>query len=326
MIRFFYGDANNYKEVTRAVFDACFDGDRIYIPAGDGLRADILTDPQWGVLKNVIVFREEAGTLTCRLYRDTEEISLQLSELEIRSHGNRPKASPIPSAPVGSDTDEKINFYHSQLNFAAGKISDELAEQAMIVEFVRPDARVLELGSNIGRSTLMLSCVLDDESNLVTLECDPVSVELLRNNRYANNLRFHIEPSALSYRKLIQQSWMTIPSETLLPGYQWVNTITFEELIDKYALEFDTLVADCEGALYYILRDNDKILRNIQTVVLESDYAYAEHKFNVEEIFADYGLNKVYSKSLAGAPGWPAGLPDECWNSFYEVWQRASVS
>ena len=39
-------------------------------------------------------------------------------------------------------------------------------------------------------------------------------------------------------------------SDELLPGYKPVNTITLEELNNKYNIEFDTLVLDCEGAFY----------------------------------------------------------------------------
>ena len=155
---------------------------------------------------------------------------------------------------------------------------------------------------------------------MVTLECDPTAVGILRQNRSANNLHFHIEPSALSYRSLMQRGWDTVPSDELQPGYQWVRTITFEELNEKYRIPFDTLIADCEGALYYLLQDNSRILENIRTVILESDYLLADHKKEVESIFRSYNLEKVYSEPLL--VDWDHPFPAECADSFFEVWKR----
>jgi hypothetical protein len=98
----------------------------------------------------------------------------------------------------------------------------------------------------------MIASVLNDSSNLVTLECDLISYDQLKSNRNLNNFNFHIQNSALSARKLIQNGWTTIPSDELLPGYSQVNTITLSELKNKYQIEFDTLVLDCEGAFYFI--------------------------------------------------------------------------
>ena len=52
----------------------------------------------------------------------------------------------------------------------------------------------------------------------------------LSENRDLNNMKFYIESSALSKRKLIQKDWDTKPSETLEPNFKWVNTITLEQL------------------------------------------------------------------------------------------------
>ena len=67
-----------------------------------------------------------------------------------------------------------------------------------------------------------------------------------------NNLNFHIESSALSNRKLIQIGWDTIPSDTLKNDYSWVNIITLDNLKNKYNIEFDTLVLECECAILKI--------------------------------------------------------------------------
>jgi len=275
-------------------------------------------------VKNIIVVREANGVRTCSLHGPDEIVEFTLNHQEKEIYRSENVSNPIRLPSNLSSAEEKINYLHAHLKCAGGSLKAELSEQHMIVRFLNPRAKVLEIGANIGRSTLTIASVLEDPKNLVSLECDPVSVELLRNNRFANRFDFHIEPAAISYRQLIQKEWDTIPSSVLLPDYQWVRTITFEQLTEKYPIDFDTLVADCEGALYYILQDSKSLIQNIGTIILEADYHYADHKKSVEAAFAEYGLSRIYAEPLR------ADLrhlfPDECANSFYEVWTKVSMS
>lgn len=332
MIKFFYGRGEAYTDVTREVLESCFDGERILIPSGD-TGGFFFPDPLPGILKSLIVVRATPDGLKCanceysnsiRLVPTAEERAEIAAVLKETSRGGG-----IEHPPSSFSTDEKINFYHAQLKCTGGDITHEWREQTMVVNFLDPDAKVLELGSNIGRNTLMIACVLNDDRNLVTLECNPFFVELLRNNRFANGFNFRIEPSALSKRKLIQskdnyqfgsaaEAWEAIPSEELPPGYDWVSTVTFDELEAKHSITFDTLVADCEGALFHILEDDPTILRNIKTIIMESDFRLAEHKWAVERVFNARGFEKVHADALV--PNLTA-LPQECADSFWEVWK-----
>ena len=127
-----------------------------------------------------------------------------------------------------------------------GSFDEEYEEQLMTMKFLNRDAKVLELGSNIGRNTLTIATILNDINNLVTLESSKIICNCLRYNCDVNNLHVQIENKALSYRKLIQKDWDTIPSDTVLDGYTSVDTITFEELEEKYKIKFDTIVAILE--------------------------------------------------------------------------------
>ena len=92
------------------------------------------------------------------------------------------------------------------------------------------------------------------------------------------NFNFKCENSALSKRKLIQRGWETIPSDIIIDGFKEVKIIDFYKLQEKYNIEFDTLVLDCEGAFYYILIDEPTILNNIKCIIVENDYTNVEHK------------------------------------------------
>jgi hypothetical protein len=53
---------------------------------------------------------------------------------------------------------------------------------------------------------------------------------------------------------------------------------TLPELKEKYPINFDTLVLDCEGAFYYILMDYPEILHGINLIIMENDYHSIDHK------------------------------------------------
>ena len=126
---------------------------------------------------------------------------------------------------------------------------------------------------------------------------------------------FFIENSALSKRSLIQQGLNTIVSETVLSGYKKVNTITYSQLKEKYNINFDTLVLDCEGAFYYILMDMPEILENINLIIMENDYTDISKKNYIDNILKEKGFYVDYTRSGGFGP---------CYNNFYEVWKLNS--
>ena len=182
----------------------------------------------------------------------------------------------------------------------------------MAVRFLTGKESVLEIGANIGRNSLIIASILEN-NNFVTLESDPSIAIQLQENRDLNNLHFHIEPSALSKRKLIQKEWNTIESDTLLDGYKNVNTITLEQIHSKYNIVFDTLVLDCEGAFYYILMDMPEILNNVNLIIMENDYHDISHKQYIDEELFKNNFYKVYVEAGGFLP---------CYYNFFEVWKR----
>ena len=209
----------------------------------------------------------------------------------------------------------KLLDLHKNLKLDFGSFLDEFPEQMMAVRYLKGDEKVLEIGGNIGRNSLIIASILNNNNNnnFVSLECDFDISNQLKHNKEKNNLNFYIENSALSKRKLIQKGWDTIPSEEVLEGYKPVNIISVEELNNKYNINFDTLVLDCEGAFYYILIDMPEILNNIKLIVMENDYwdinkyNYVNNKLKENNFILDY-----FEKG-----GW-----GPCTNNFFEVWKK----
>jgi FkbM family methyltransferase len=172
---------------------------------------------------------------------------------------------------------------------------------------------VLEIGANIGRNTLVIASILEDNANFVTLECEPTIVKQLTENRDSNGFTFHIEPSALSTRKLVQSGWDTNVVEHVTDGMVLVPTITLEELRAKYPIAFDTLILDCEGAFYYILQDMPSILDGIKLIIMENDYWDLSKKQAIDVILRANGFYVDYAERGGWGP---------CEPFFYEVWAR----
>lgn len=211
-----------------------------------------------------------------------------------------------------------INEIHSKLQIKHGSFKEELPEQQMSVKYLKGDEKVLEIGGNIGRNSLIISQILNNPENLVVLESDENISKQLTENRDLNNFKFHIETSALSKRKLIQQNWDTKPSEILENGYKWVNIINYEELINKYSINFDTLVLDCEGAFYYILIDMPEILDNIKLIIMENDYDNLLKKQYIDDILKKHNFKRDYVMSGKGVGAeW-----SPCCDNFFEVWNK----
>ena len=207
----------------------------------------------------------------------------------------------------------KLQTIHSKLQINHGSLDDELPEQKMSVKYLTGNEKVLEIGGNIGRNSLVIASILKNNSDFVSLECDVNIANQLIENRDLNHFNFHVENSALSKRKLIQKNWDTIPSDTLEEGYTWVNTITLDELKCKYKINFDTLVLDCEGAFYYILMDMPEILDNVKLIIMENDYYEKSKKEFVDETL----LKNNFYVAHQEAGGW-----GPCYHNFFEVWKK----
>jgi FkbM family methyltransferase len=219
----------------------------------------------------------------------------------------------LSAAAENDPTDSGINKLqkiHEKIKLIHGNILEEYPEQLMAATYLPSDAKVLELGGNVGRNSCVIGSILNDSRNLVTMEPSKIWANQIKINRDNNQLFFHVEAAAVSKVPLIQRGWVTIPSEIEVPGYSRVDTITFSELEEKYQITFDTLVVDCEGALYYILKDDPDILKNIKLVIVENDYQNPSQRQFVSNLYEENGLHLIYSGDYLERIG------------FYEVWKK----
>lgn len=211
---------------------------------------------------------------------------------------------------------EQLDIIHNKLNFQHGSLKDEYPEQLISVQFIQPHHRVLELGGNIGRNSCTIASILNDSKNLLVLESDPDNVNKLIINRDNNKFNFQIEDSAISQIDLYQKDWFTKPLTEIENIDQWkkIKTVTWSEIKEKYNIDFDVLVADCEGALYYILKEEPTFLESFKLVQLENDFPNKYQKDYVDEELKKFGFKRIYQE--VGDFYHPTA------EFFYEVWSR----
>jgi len=304
-MRFLYGKDGVYIDVTASVLKRFWSRGVITIPSSDITRARKLGDPLVGVEKYLKFYHEE------KKGKIPAGVRVKLPFPLITTLWRNNKAS------LSTD-EERLQFLHKHLILTQGSMRQEYPEQVMAIKYVRPEATVLELGGNIGRNSLIIASVLSNSKRLVVLECDPHSASVLKEHRDINHLSFHVEACALSNRKLCQRGWLTqeYKGKQVPKGYTPIQTITWPKLKEKYPLVFDTLVADCEGALLPILQDFPILLESINTVIVENDYRSKEEKILADQIFQKAGFTLIYN---AGNNKAPCKDLAQC---FYQVFQR----
>ena len=296
-MKIFYGIKNKNIDVTNVCFSKLIKNNIIKIPSGDNNRAALFTDPLVGILKSIFIEHDNKFMQ----YNFTNEITINL-------------INNIITTITAKDINDKLKIIHSKLSIKHGSLNNEVPEQKMVVKYLTGNEKVLEIGGNIGRNSLIIAHILEEnQKNLVVLETDNNIANQLIENRDLNKFTFHVEKSALSKRNLIQKGWDTIESNKLLDGYKKVNTITLEEFYSKYNIQFDTLVLDCEGAFYYILMDMPEILDNVKLIIMENDYHDISKKHYIDSILKKNNFYVDYVKSGGWGP---------CYSNFFEVWKK----
>ncbi len=293
-----YGIPGKYIDVTERTFLG-FDrsGNRVKIPAGDHLRGVVYGDPVPGIVKHIVIDQETDNET---LYGVGEEFYLEIPEEYLYL---------TKVYRFDGDTTKRLQEIHSRLKFSGGSLTEEYPEQLMSVRFIRPDAKVLEIGANMGRNTVVIASLLKDSSNLVTLETLSECIPVLVKNREENNLHYTILNAALSKKPLYQSGWDAIPSDAPIEGKIKVHTIDYNFLPWRP----DTIVADCEGSLFYIFQDYQEILDDISLIIMENDYWEIEKKRFVDSLLIAKGFRRVFSQGGGWGP---------CAEFFFETWAK----
>ena len=298
-MKIFFGSHTRKIDVTNICLTKLMVDNIVTIPTSDHRRSGVFTDCVPGVLKSVFIVDDFGNETT---YSDELNVIIDTKT-------NVVTTNPLPEVLT------RLKEIHSNLMLDFGSFRGEFPEQLMVAKYLKGTERVLEIGGNIGRNSMVIAYILNKVGNnqFLSLESDSDIATQLFHNKNLNRLDFQIENAALSKRKLIQQGWQTIVSDVVLPGYKEVNTITMDQINAKYRIKFDTLVLDCEGAFYYSLMDMPEILNNINMIIMKNDYVDIDHKNYVGDVLTKNNFRVDHSEAGGSGP---------CSGNFYEVWAR----
>ena len=208
-----------------------------------------------------------------------------------------------------------LQAIHSKIQLIHGSLMEEYPEQLLSVKYIKPTDTVLEIGGNFGRNSCTIATILNGSSNMLVIESDSDNSILLRENRDHNKLNFHIEDCAISKVDLYQKGWITKPIEEIsdIENLKKINTKSWTEIKNKYNMEFNTLVADCEGALYYIMKETPDFLQTFNKIIIENDFNDIEHKQFVDNELKKHNFERNHYEQGGWRP---------CHDFFYEVWTK----
>lgn len=214
---------------------------------------------------------------------------------------------------------ETIEDVHKKLRLK-GDFGSELPEQKMILKHIDANDKILELGPNIGRSSIIANYKLKDKNQHLCVETIEDYCKDLKENRDLNNMKFQIFNGAISNTPLYQSNWRC--SSEYKEGYKKVNTKPLEYVLNKYKIKFDTIIADCEGCVVQLFKDNERFLNQIKKIILEHDFNNKEDLNYYNNLMKKYKfkmIDKVMKKDV-GLENWEDGVISD--PIFVSVWKK----
>lgn len=160
----------------------------------------------------------------------------------------------------------------------------EIVEQNQVKKYINKNDCVLELGGRYGGVSVAINNILCYKANHVVVEPDCLVWDALKHNRDYNDCHFKIIQGTISNKKQQLQS----------KGFA-TYTIEGGE-IPNYPLplmDFNVLVADCEGALELFYNENKSLFDRLRLIIFEKDRKkYCNYDYLCKE-FIRLGFNPL---------------------------------
>jgi FkbM family methyltransferase len=181
----------------------------------------------------------------------------------------------------------------------------EAEEQFLVRKYIPKDAKVLELGARYGTVSCVLSEVLDDPTQHVAVEPDSSVIEALTKNRDTNGGKFHIFEGVVSEKgyelafidpKFDLHEYGTYTKETDTPT---IKSMTLKDVSTTYDIEFDCIVADCEGFFCDFVDENREAIKAMRVIIYEQDGipwpTFMERYKTLDETLSSLGFSRIHT-------------------------------
>ena len=153
----------------------------------------------------------------------------------------------------------------------------EKPEQDLTNKYILENDVVLELGARYGSVSCVINSKLNNKNNQVVVEPDNRVWNALEQNKTNNNCNFNIVKGFISNKKLDLTNL-----NVCLDGYgatfiendnTKIPSYSLDEIKNKYNLNFNVLVADCEGFLERFFDENPDFYDGLRLIIFEADYS-----------------------------------------------------
>ena len=189
-------------------------------------------------------------------------------------------------------------IYYDENDEIIDHFNVEEVEQGLCKRHIKKDDVVLELGARYGTLSCLVNRMIDDKKNHYVVEPDSKVWSALEDNRKINNCDFNIIKGVIGKEKYKLEG----------RGYAMRTTTDSSygiSQIDNYDIpdvEFNTLIADCEGYMEVFYNENKNFFKNISKIIMECDCPdicdydkllkeFSSLGFTIREHIFKYGLH-----------------------------------
>jgi FkbM family methyltransferase len=156
----------------------------------------------------------------------------------------------------------------------------EAPERHAIVRYLKRDKPVIELGGSMGVVACVTNKLLTDPTAHVVVEANPLAIPQLEQNRKLNSCKFAIVNRAIAYGAdsvTFRPSSDLAGSSITRAGDQapvTVPAVQLRELVHDRGFKSFTLVCDIEGLEYDLVCQEADVLKNADTIIMETHARY----------------------------------------------------
>ena len=182
------------------------------------------------------------------------------------------------------------------IKFALCDNTYENFERRAVLQYVHPEIPVIELGGCIGVVACITNKLLNDGVEHVVVEANPNVLAHLNRNRSTNHCDFEVLNAAISYDRSSvtfvpsEDFWGSSLNQTNAGDPVTVETIRLQDIIAQRNLKSFTLICDIEGYEYDLVKQETEVLRNADTIILETHARFIGDQKTAELLSTLQGL------------------------------------
>ena len=217
---------------------------------------------------------------------------------------------------------QALHRIHREISLDKWKGED--VEQCMNLRLIPNGSRVLEVGANIGRSTIMIA---QHAGSVDSHEASPWDYRQLERHtaRYRQKVRLRPAISDVPLYRTGAWDFGPVPNGYTDPGFGRDQRVPTTPLATVLARQYDVVVADCEGCFHALVaKTKGALLRPpVHTLIYEDDAHALEARGGLIAELRRQGFERIACFPLRRDMPWLVGRKlDDC---FYVAWHRTTV-